>query len=544
MSKKGINLISKEHALLKIVDNKDTGATELIIADLGSKNGVFVNDEPVEEPTVIKKGDKIYIGTITLDLGWPEVDESETTPPTPPEGPSSASTASGEQASVTQAKTSDPTSIKDAKASSYTSLFGLFAGMKGSRTAKLLLQFPAIASLLTVLGVSMSLYSSNLQRLADFVNTREQVEVEMIGVKKLNHEVKLVLPGEQASELATPSELSSAARAVTVGVLGTGIAAGLSAALMPSVASASTLAGIGIFAEKAGSAIAESWNNNPTVVMVSAFVYLMIGGALLYGGKALTSYLISELKWKREERKQAAFISKIEDLSSTEDEKVQKAVSEFVNGDIDLLIRLKQETSNEFSNLGAGKSRKERAKQGYDMVIQQINHEQRALELLNMLEKERAKHKRGLLSRILNRNPTLDEIHPYEDSLGRIYSVLRMFDYSKISRVTQEKLTKETIETLKFFKLVTPRFPYYYIHEAINKFDNDLKLEFARQLLENKISLFGMYFSHGYDLSAELVQLIPSIIEDPAQSIETKNFIVTKVLAEYDLPRHSDEPSS
>jgi len=77
--------LSREHASVQTFEGG-----QLLIEDLGSTNGTFVNGGPVAGPTVLEDGDVIWLGTTTLlvrgtDAALPEVAPVE--PPTPsPQG--------------------------------------------------------------------------------------------------------------------------------------------------------------------------------------------------------------------------------------------------------------------------------------------------------------------------------------------------------------------------------------------------------------------------------------------------------------------------
>ncbi len=53
-------LVSREHALIRI------GLTEVCVEDLGSVNGVYVNDVRIFEPQQLCDGDRILVGTQQL----------------------------------------------------------------------------------------------------------------------------------------------------------------------------------------------------------------------------------------------------------------------------------------------------------------------------------------------------------------------------------------------------------------------------------------------------------------------------------------------
>ena len=57
--------VSRRHARVTVVDEG------LVIEDLGSKNGVFVNGAPVREPTRATHGDRVSLGRVELELVHP-----------------------------------------------------------------------------------------------------------------------------------------------------------------------------------------------------------------------------------------------------------------------------------------------------------------------------------------------------------------------------------------------------------------------------------------------------------------------------------------
>jgi pSer/pThr/pTyr-binding forkhead associated (FHA) protein len=81
-------LVSRLHVRL-------TPETEqLTVEDLGSRNGTFVNDAPIEAPTAVHPGDRVVVGETTIVVGLtvataPEQDapNDEAAPPEPPAGP-------------------------------------------------------------------------------------------------------------------------------------------------------------------------------------------------------------------------------------------------------------------------------------------------------------------------------------------------------------------------------------------------------------------------------------------------------------------------
>jgi RND superfamily putative drug exporter len=54
--------LSREHARVSKVDGR------IVVEDLGSANGTFVNGNRIAAPTVLKPGDSLYVGTTTLQL--------------------------------------------------------------------------------------------------------------------------------------------------------------------------------------------------------------------------------------------------------------------------------------------------------------------------------------------------------------------------------------------------------------------------------------------------------------------------------------------
>lgn len=55
-------LASRRHAVLRLVEGR------LEVVDLGSRNGTFVNGERVETPRRLRPGDRIQIGSDTLEV--------------------------------------------------------------------------------------------------------------------------------------------------------------------------------------------------------------------------------------------------------------------------------------------------------------------------------------------------------------------------------------------------------------------------------------------------------------------------------------------
>src|SRR6202035_2054025 len=73
--------VSKHHARLLFRDGR------FIVTDLKSTNGTYVNGRKISQATIVREGDKIYIGDFVLRL--------ETLPQAPPDAPE-ASYASAE----------------------------------------------------------------------------------------------------------------------------------------------------------------------------------------------------------------------------------------------------------------------------------------------------------------------------------------------------------------------------------------------------------------------------------------------------------------
>lgn len=72
----GCNLVSRQHCAIAQEDGR------LVLKDLGSTNGTFVNGDKVEAPRVLNHGDRISIGTMEFDL---RIDEAAKTPEEPQE---------------------------------------------------------------------------------------------------------------------------------------------------------------------------------------------------------------------------------------------------------------------------------------------------------------------------------------------------------------------------------------------------------------------------------------------------------------------------
>ena len=77
--------LSRSHARISPFDGR------VLLEDLGSTNGTFVNGEPVAGPTVVGSGDVVWMGNTTLlvqgaDEGLPSVTPAEPPPPSPEGG--------------------------------------------------------------------------------------------------------------------------------------------------------------------------------------------------------------------------------------------------------------------------------------------------------------------------------------------------------------------------------------------------------------------------------------------------------------------------
>jgi pSer/pThr/pTyr-binding forkhead associated (FHA) protein len=70
----GCNLVSRRHCAIVHDDGR------LIIEDLGSTNGTFVNDEKVEAPRELKQADRLGVGTMEFEVRLFENVESEREP--------------------------------------------------------------------------------------------------------------------------------------------------------------------------------------------------------------------------------------------------------------------------------------------------------------------------------------------------------------------------------------------------------------------------------------------------------------------------------
>jgi len=56
------DMVSRKHCSIKVADGK------VIVSDMGSRNGSFVNGEQLTQPHVAKSGDKIRIGRLQFEL--------------------------------------------------------------------------------------------------------------------------------------------------------------------------------------------------------------------------------------------------------------------------------------------------------------------------------------------------------------------------------------------------------------------------------------------------------------------------------------------
>ena len=70
--------LSRQHARVSRIEER------IVIEDLGSTNGTFVNGLRIPAPTVIKAGDVVWVGTTTLTVTTPEVPVPEVAPIEPP----------------------------------------------------------------------------------------------------------------------------------------------------------------------------------------------------------------------------------------------------------------------------------------------------------------------------------------------------------------------------------------------------------------------------------------------------------------------------
>jgi pSer/pThr/pTyr-binding forkhead associated (FHA) protein len=52
--------ISRQHARIRVDDD------QFLLFDLGSANGTYVNDQPVEEPVALQDGDRVRFGEVEL----------------------------------------------------------------------------------------------------------------------------------------------------------------------------------------------------------------------------------------------------------------------------------------------------------------------------------------------------------------------------------------------------------------------------------------------------------------------------------------------
>ena len=75
--------VSRHHAYIRV------RGQEAWLYDRGSANGTWLNGERIAEPRLLKPGDRIQVGNVTLEMAYlpPEVE----TPAPPPSAPASAS---------------------------------------------------------------------------------------------------------------------------------------------------------------------------------------------------------------------------------------------------------------------------------------------------------------------------------------------------------------------------------------------------------------------------------------------------------------------
>ncbi|MGH7327039.1 MAG: FHA domain-containing protein, partial [Polyangiaceae bacterium] len=74
--------VSKHHARLLYRDGR------FIVTDLKSTNGTYVNGRKIAQATIVREGDKIYIGdfVLRLDSGAQSIDEPVSSPPAADDG--------------------------------------------------------------------------------------------------------------------------------------------------------------------------------------------------------------------------------------------------------------------------------------------------------------------------------------------------------------------------------------------------------------------------------------------------------------------------
>lgn len=65
------NEISRQHCLLILTP------AGVLVRDLGSRNGTFINGIPIAEETILKPGDSITVGPMTFELENVEVDKKQ-----------------------------------------------------------------------------------------------------------------------------------------------------------------------------------------------------------------------------------------------------------------------------------------------------------------------------------------------------------------------------------------------------------------------------------------------------------------------------------
>lgn len=87
--------VSKRHARLLYREGR------FIVTDLKSTNGTYVNGRKIAQATIVREGDKIYIGDFVLRIENPQASSSQ------PQPPSAATTASNDMAEVFDESSSD-----------------------------------------------------------------------------------------------------------------------------------------------------------------------------------------------------------------------------------------------------------------------------------------------------------------------------------------------------------------------------------------------------------------------------------------------------
>src|SRR5579864_4795771 len=85
--------VSKHHARLLYRDGR------FIVTDLKSTNGTYVNGRKIAQATIVREGDKIYIGdfVLRLDTGGPAQPQIDMNPGAPPEEESIRTLARNQQ---------------------------------------------------------------------------------------------------------------------------------------------------------------------------------------------------------------------------------------------------------------------------------------------------------------------------------------------------------------------------------------------------------------------------------------------------------------